>query len=111
MNLLDFLKGKRKQLLAASNIDMPNIKDSKEPTIEIIIEDSTNIFENEQQIILNGAKEFLKNGNVDSLEEGIIVFATMIRGLKYRTTEKDDEGNIKIILKDITLDNTSSKVL
>lgn len=111
MSLIDFLKGKKKQLLDANDKITPNIEEQKEPNIEIIIENATNQFENELEIIRNGAKELLENGNVDSLEEGIIVFATLIRGLRYRRTEKDEEGNIFIILKDISLDNNPPKTL
>lgn len=111
LNLIDFFKEKRKKLLDTSNKVNPNIEQPKEPNIEIVIENATNIFENEQEIIRQGGKEFLENGIVDSLEDGIITCATMIRGLKYRRTEKDDDGNIKIILRDISLDNTHPKSL
>ena len=110
MNLIDFLKNKRKQLLDASKNVTPTTNEPKEPNIEIIIEDDTSIFANEPEIILKSAKEFLEIGSVSSLEEGVIICATMIRGLKYRRTERDEFGNIKIFLKDIALDN-NPKVL
>ncbi len=111
MNLIDFLKGKKKQLLDANKNATTIVEEPKEPTIEIVIENATNMFENEPEIIMNGGKEFLENKLVDSLEEGIITCATLIRGLRYRRTEKDDEGNIKIILQDISLNNNQPKSL
>jgi hypothetical protein len=35
----------------------------------------------------------------------------MFRGLKYKKTEKDQNGNIRIILKDIKLEDSITKHL
>lgn len=104
MNLLGYLKETRKQLT-------PIVEKPKEPTIEIVIENDTDFYENEKEVILNGGKGFFEHGNAASLEEGIITFATMIRGLKYQRTEKDDQGNIKVILKNMAIDYSLSKAL
>jgi len=109
MNLLNFLKSKRKKLLEVND----KVKGNNELTnnIEIIIEDNNNLFENEIEIIKQGAISLLENGNVDTIEEGIKIFATMFRGLTYKNTEKDENGNIKIILKDIKLEDSITKKL
>lgn len=109
MSLLNILKKKKKELLEVND----KVKSSTELSnnIEIIIEDNNNLFENEVELIKQGAINLLQNGNVDSLEEGIKVFAVMFRGLKYKRTEKDENGNIKIILKDIKLEDSITKKL
>lgn len=109
MSLLNFLKRKKKQLLETNDKVKSNVELSN--NIEIIIEDNNNLFENEIELIKQGAINLLKNGNVDSIEEGIKIFACMFRGLKYKKTEKDEQGNIKIILKDIKLEDSITKKL
>lgn len=110
MNLLNYLKNKKAQLIKAKEEPLTAQNDEIN-NIEIVIENNNGLFENEQEIIRKGAQTFLENGAVDNIEDGIIVFATMIRGLKYKTIEKDENGNIKIILKDISLDNSINKKL
>lgn len=109
MNLLNILKRKKKQLLEIND----KVKGNNELTnnIEIIIQDNNNLFENEEELIKQGAINLLENGNVDSIEEGIKIFAVMFRGLTYKNTEKDKNGNIKIILKDIKLEDYITKKL
>jgi len=109
MSLLNFLKRKKKQLLEMNDKVKSNVELSN--NIEIIIEDNNNLFENEIELIKQGAINLFENGNVDSIEEGIKIFAVMFRGLKYKRTEKDENGNIKIILKDIKLENSITKKL
>lgn len=114
MNLLSYLKKIKYQLLCKKNTindkaDSNNT--NNEDNMEIIIENYNNLFENEYEIIRNGALVLLENGNVANLEEGIIVFATMIRGLKYKKTEKEEDGNVKIILLDIEPEKSITKKL
>ncbi len=111
MNIVDYLKSKRFQLLETrKRVEKVSTK-PEEPHIEIVIENNSELFENEHDIILKGAKGFLDNGIVDSLEEGAITFATMIRGLRYLRTEIDEDGTIKIYLRDNALENNRPKTL
>lgn len=114
MNLLSYLKKIKHQLLSkknTSNNKTDSNNTNNEDNIEIIIENYNNLFENEHEIIKNGALVFLENGNVDNLEEGIIVFATMIRGLKYKKTQKEENGKTRIILSDFQTENILAKKL
>ena len=88
VNLLNYLKKKKNELLNAKQSNDTNIKTYNADSIEIIIENYNNLFENEHEIIKKGALTLLENGTVDNFEEGIITFATMIRGLKYKKTQK-----------------------
>jgi len=106
MNLLKYLKLKKSQLLETKNSNT-----NSENNISIIIENSNNLFENEEEIIMEGAKTFFESGEVKSIEEGIIVCAVIIRGLKFIKTEKDENGNIKIILKDNSHEKAKTKKL
>lgn len=104
MTLINWLR-KAKEELLKTNIVINETKEEiikiNESDIQIVIEDYKNLFENEIEIIKNGALILLENGDVDNLEEGIIVFATMFRGLKYKNTEKEENGKTKIILRDV----------
>jgi len=109
MNIINYLK-KIKVKLLNEKVQNDNIfKDYNVDNIEIIIENYNNMFGNEHEIIKNGAITLLESAYVDNIEEGIIVFATMIRGLKYNRTEKDNTGRVKIILQDIKLEKTMTK--
>lgn len=109
MGLLNILKRKKKQLLEINDRVKTNTELSN--NIKIIIEDNNNLFEDEEELIKQGAINLFENGNVESLEEGIKIFAVMFRGLKYKKTEKDQNGNIRIILKDIKLEDSITKHL
>jgi len=91
MSLLSYLKKEKHQISKKNN---PNTKEtnksnnSNQDKIEIVIENNNNLFENETEMIKNGTSILLENKKVDSLEEGIIVFATMFRGLKYKKLKK-----------------------
>ena len=102
MTLLEKLKIFKEQLKSSKEIDK-KVHEININNIEIIIENNNNLFKNEIEIIKTGALELVQNKNAESIEEGIIVFATMFRGLSYDKTEKDENGNIKIILKDIEI--------
>lgn len=111
MNFIEYLKNIKNQLL---NIQEPVEKDEVKETPqvpEIVIENHHSLFTGEEEIITKGAQMMLDEKRVDNLEEGIIVFATLIRGLKYKRTDIDEEGNKKIILADITLEDTPTKSL
>ena len=108
INLINKLKSKKAQLLDEKQLITQN---GDINNIEIVIEHHNDCFENEEEIIREGAQTLLENGNVENFEDGIIVFATIIRGLKYKKTEKDENGHVKIILKDINLENSITKKL
>jgi len=115
MNLSSYLKKLKHQLLIKKktcNEKTDNNNTNNEDNIdniEIIIENYNNLFENEHEIIKNGALVLLENGSVDNLEEGIIVFATIIRGLKYKKTQKEENGKTKIVLSDLKPENILNK--
>lgn len=100
MTLFNFNKKKEPPLQK----DVP-LQESSSPKIDIIIESSNNLYENEQEMILAGARVLLENRRVDNFEDGIITFATMFRGLRYKGIEKDDDGSVKILLSDMSLEN------
>ena len=81
------------------NTDNLDKKIKLEKNINIIIEDNNNLLKDEDKIIMNAAKELFDLKQVESVEEGIIVAATMFRGLKYKKTEELD-NNINIIFLD-----------
>lgn len=104
MSFLNFLKLKKQELEKIDNkIDMSNIN--------ISILNNSNLFENEENIIKDGALVFLENKMADDDEDAIITFATMIRGLKYIRTDIDENGNKTIVLEDRCISNNNKNVL
>ena len=109
MNVINYLKKIKFKLLNGKNQESVSVINYNVDDIEIIIENYNDLFENEYEIIKNGAITLLENKYVDNIEEGIIVFATKIRGLKYNKTEKENNGKVKIILRDIKLEKSMIK--
>lgn len=105
LKILELLKTKKKILEDTKQEKI--IPDTND--IEIIIENNSNIFENETEIIMQNAQILLENKSVDTLEDGIIVFAVMFRGLKKGKIEKDENGKTIITLIDTTSKNTLKK--
>lgn len=110
MNLLNYLKNKKSQLLKAKDEPLTAQNDGIN-NIEIVIENHNDVFGDEQEKIKEGARILLENGGAENIEDGIITFATMFRGLKYKGIEKDENGNVKITLKDINLESSMNKKL
>lgn len=78
------------------------IVEEKRTNIEIVIESEseTPLFENESEQILLGAQTLLETKVADNIEDAIITFAAMFRGLKYQETKKAEDGKTIIVLKD-----------
>ena len=95
MGLVDLLKNKRNKIveLQKQSNEMDNIT--------IIIENG-GAFPNEEEIIKEAASKFYEMKNVDTYEEAIIKAATIIRGLQYKETTKDENGNLVITFRDLT---------
>ena len=68
--------------------------------IEIVIENHSHLFPNEIDTIKQSAKLWLEAGSVDSIEEGIISFAVIIRGLSYMRTEECENGKKTIVFRE-----------
>lgn len=106
MKLIDLLKSKRNKVVQLED----QVKDNKSTNtgnIKIVIENSCGAFDNEEKMIREGALKFLEMGKADDMEDAIITAATIIRGLAYEKTEKDDDGNMVITFRDRTINDTA----
>ena len=74
--------------------------------IQIQIEGDINLFIDEKEKIIEGAKQLLQMGKADNMEEAIINFAVMFRGLKFSKIKKTDEGTTVVVLKETAQDTT-----
>lgn len=63
---------------------------------QIQIEGDIELFEDEKEKIIQGAKQLLELGRAEDMEDAIITFATMFRGLKFHGT-KNKENGIKVV--------------
>ena len=59
--------------------------------IQIQIEGDTGYFKDEKEQIIAGAKSLLETKAADNMEDAIITFATMFRGLKFKEVKKEGE--------------------
>lgn len=93
MGISDFLKRTKLKEKAPVN----ELKSDVTQNIQIEIEDSTGLFENEKEQIIQGAKQLLEMGKADNMEEAIIIIAVMFRGLKYNETKESANGKIVVL--------------
>jgi hypothetical protein len=98
---LKFLSQKSTKLYNKTQINDSLISKNSDH-IEIIIENQSPYFKNEEEKIREGARIWLESGHVESFEEGIVVFATMVRGLKYVRTDVDKSGYKTVIFRELT---------
>jgi len=96
MGVSDFIKrikGKEKAPVNELKSDVTT------QNIQIEIEGSIGLFENEKEQIIQGAKQLLEMRKADNMEDAIITIATMFRGLKYNETKESANGKV-IVLKE-----------
>lgn len=97
------------KLFKSTNLNTENkeadIKiDTNSEDIKIIIEGDINLFEDEKEKIIEGAKQLLELGKADDMEDAIKVFATIFRGLSCGENQKDKDGNTIIVLRETARD-------
>ena len=92
----DFLKSIKveRNQIAVSTV---NNEDSE---IEIDIEGDIQLFKDEKEKIIQGAKELLEIGKADDIEDAIITYAMMFRGLGFERTEKNENGKKTVVLRE-----------
>lgn len=67
--------------------------------VNIIIENDIKLFNNEKEIIKKAATELYNLKKVDSIEDGIIFVGVILRGLRYKRKEENND-TINIIFED-----------
>lgn len=97
----DFLKRIRvsEEKITQSN-DTQETQSNNTQEIEIQIEGNINLFKNEEEQIMQGAKQLLEIGSADNMEEAIKVFAVMFRGLRFSETKKTEDGKTVVVLEE-----------
>ena len=68
--------------------------------IEINIEGDIKLFKDEKEKIIKGAKQLLEIGKADDIEDAIITYAMMFRGLSFSRTEKSENGKKTVVLRE-----------
>ena len=92
----DFLKRiKVKEVNTTPVIQINSIED-----IQIHIEGDVQLFKDEKEKIIQGAKELLEIGKADDIEDAIITYAMMFRGLSFSRTEKSENGKKTVVLRE-----------
>ncbi len=67
--------------------------------VNIIIENDIKLFNNEKEIIKKAATELYNLKKVDSIEDGIIFVGVILRGLRYKRKEENND-TINIFFED-----------
>ena len=69
--------------------------------VQIHIEGDVQLFQDEKEKIIEGAKQLLEIGKADNIEDAIITYAIMFRGLGFsKTIKRSEDGNTIIVLKE-----------
>lgn len=76
---------------------------------EVKIEGNVNLFENEEQKIIEGAKQLLESGNADNMQEAIATIGVMFRGLKFSEVQKTKDGKTIIVFSEVGEKKTQNK--
>ena len=73
---------------------------SDTPSIEIQIEGNIDLFKDEKEKIILGARQLLEIGKADNIEDAIITYAVMFRGLKFSKVHNTKEGKNIVVLRE-----------
>lgn len=79
---------------------MPVIQKNSFEDVQIHIEGDVQLFKDEKEKIIEGAKQLLEMGKVDDIEDAIITYAMMFRGLSFERTEKRENGKKTVVLRE-----------
>ena len=102
---LERIKVKPKKMLeTVSETEKNKNRIDKIDNIGIEIETEIKLFDNEEETIIDGARELLEQGRTANIEEAIITFAVEARGLKHKETRKTEDGKLIIVFEE-TLQN------
>lgn len=78
--------------------------------IQIQIEGNIHLFKDEKEKIIEGAKQLLELGKADNMEDAIVTFAVMFRGLKFSEVKKTEEGTTVVVLRETAQDTIKNIV-
>ena len=79
---------------------MPAIQKNSFEDVQIHIEGDVQLFKDEKEKIIEGAKQLLEIGKADNIEDAIITYAMMFRGLTFEKTEKNENGKKTVVLRE-----------
>ena len=78
----------------------PVVKNTDIQDVQIEIEGNVELFKDEKEKIIQGARQLLELGRADDMEDAIITFATMFRGLRFSKVQKCEDGKKVIVLRE-----------
>jgi len=82
------------------------IENNSTQKVRIQIEGNIDLFKDEKEKIILGAKQLLEIGKASDMEDAIITFATMFRGLRFKETKRSEDGTVIVVLRETTQQNT-----
>ena len=89
-----------KRIRVEKNQDVVTSVDNEVSDVEIDIEGDIQLFKDEKEKIIHGAKQLLEIGRADNIEDAIITYAMIFRGLCFARTEKSENGKKTIVLRE-----------
>lgn len=89
-----------KRIKVEKNKHIVNTLNNGVSDVEIDIEGDIQLFKDEKEKIIQGAKELLEIGKADDIEDAIITYAMMFRGLGFERTEKSENGKKTVVLRE-----------
>lgn len=92
----DFLK----RIKVERSQDVASIVNNEDSEVEIDIDGDIELFKDEKEKIIKGAKQLLEIGKADDIEDAIITYAMMFRGLGFERTEERENGRKTVVLRE-----------
>lgn len=89
-----------KRIKVEKNKHIVNTLNNGVSDVEIDIEGDIQLFKDEKEKIIQGAKELLEIGKADDIEDAIITYAMMFKGLGFERTEKSENGKKTVVLRE-----------
>lgn len=93
MKIRDLFKRKKEN----NTNDQSNITQE----FEIQIQGDVNLFKDEKEKILQGAKQLLEIEKADDMQDAIISIGVMFRGLKFSDVQKTKDGKTIIVFSEV----------
>jgi hypothetical protein len=88
-----------------SEKDINKTEHNSTQQVKIQIEGNIDLFKDEKEKIILGAKQLLEMGKADDKVDAIITFATMFRGLRFKETKRSEDGTVIVVLRETAQQN------
>ena len=83
--------------------DILSTENNSDKQVQIQIDGDMDLFKDEKEKIIQGAKQLLEIGKATDMADAIITFATIFRGLKLKETKRCEDGTLIVVLRETVM--------